>query len=397
MLDARTIIIELLIIWAVTGATVLHAAVLAWHLLRRPKPAPPAATVEPGTLAFLVPVYNEETTIGPTVESILGQSVRPEQIIVVDDGSTDGTREALRPFEARGVIVVDMPANAGKSRALEAGLAHVQTDLVAMTDADTIVDPRYVEHIKESFRDPEIVAAAGQIESIQHTWITAARQVEYFMTLHLDRAAQSRMGAIYCLPGVSSTYRTEVLRAYGFEHDTIGDDLDLTFRLHKDGRKFVMSDRARVYTSDPPTLGSYARQLRRWYTDVWITARKHRRMIGKGVFGSLEFPLTMLNSVIASVLFLGLPFWFLAFDRPALVHYLVLGTLVDLTVVTATSVVYRRLDVYWSMLSRFPTRFVARFVYLKCMVEVMVGRPGFAWGKQERRSTAEALARVQTR
>lgn len=391
-----------LIVWAVTGYTIVHLAVLAWTasvgLLRRAigqrtvTPADPPAP--DASIAFVVPAYNEGSTIGPTLESILRQTKRPDQIIVVDDKSTDGTLAALEPYKARGVVVLEQPVNGGKARAIDRALPHVTTDLVSFIDGDSIVHPGYAEAIAKSFRDPDVAAAAGAIESIPHTWVTASRQVEYMLSFGIDREAESRMNAIFVLPGASATYRTRVLRKLGFEHDTIGEDMDLTFRMHKAGHRMILNRSARIYTSDPPTLKAYARQLRRWYTDVWLVTRKHHDILGKKTFGKLEFPLIMVNSTVACVLSLALPVWFLFTDPAHLVYLLVAHTVLDTAIVVVAFGVYRRGDVFWNLVSRYPTRVISRWTFLRCMVEVLLGRGHRRWNKLERRAIDHQLRAV---
>jgi cellulose synthase/poly-beta-1,6-N-acetylglucosamine synthase-like glycosyltransferase len=236
------------------------------------------------------------------------------------------------------------------------------------------------------------VAAGGAVESIPHTWVTATRQIEYMMTVNVDRNAEHSMGALVVLPGVSSTYRTRVLREMGFEHDTIAEDFDLTFRLQRERRRIVMNLRAKVYTSDPPTLSSYRKQLLRWYTDFWLVLRKHRKVLGKRVFGTVEIPMLVLNATVTSVLYLVLPFVFLFTDPRHLLTWLLTGLALDVVLVTVAWRAYRRTDVWWSLLSRMPTRLIGRTAFLVAMVRVLVGRPGTAWEKLERRGTAKFLA-----
>lgn len=389
----------LLVLWATTGLTFIHLVVIGARTLRRAfgprraSPSPEADAPRPDlSLTFVVPVYNDGLTVGPCIESLLSQSVKPDRILVVNDGSTDDTRRVLDGYLDRGVTVLHLETNRGKSRAIEEALRHVDTDLVAVTDADSIVDHDYVKHIASSFADPEVVAAGGAVESIPHTWITAARQIEYMITVNVDRNAEHTMNSLVVLPGVSSTYRTAVLREMGFDHDTIAEDFDLTFRLQRAGRKLAMNLRAKVYTSDPPTLSSYRKQLLRWYTDFWLVLKKHRAVLGKRVFGTVEVPMLVLNAVASSVLYLVLPVVFLFTDPRHLVTYLAVGAALDLVLVVIAWRAYRRTDVWWSLLSRTPTRIIARTAFLTAMVRVLVGRPGTAWEKLERRGTAKFLA-----
>lgn len=394
MLGSGTVmdlVLVLIFFWATTGLTVIHLAVLGWRWLRGRSPkqrrtAAPKGPLPDLSLTFVVPVYNDGMTVGPTIESVLRQSVAPKRILVVNDGSTDDTAEVLETFCARGVEILHLEKNVGKVRALDAALKTIDTDLIAITDADSIVHVDYVKEMLESFRDPEIVGVGGAVESIPHTWVTAARQLEYMLTVHIDREAESAMNALVVLPGVSTTYRTSVLREMGFEYDTIAEDFDLTFRLQKAGHKITMNLNAKVYTSDPPTLRAYHRQLSRWYTDFWLVVRKHKNVLGKRTFGTVEVPMLILNATVSSVAYLIIPFY-LFFQHPErLPLFFATGLAVDLVLVLIAWRAYRRRDVWLALASRVPTRFIARWAYVVAMVRVFAGRPGLAWAKLERRS-----------
>lgn len=393
-----------IILLATSGLTLLHLGVAIGiggiQRLRRGKAAP-APAQDPDapapTLTFVVPVYNDGMTIGPCVESILRQSKPADAIIVVDDGSTDDTPQVLATLVPRGVTVVRMAQNGGKTRALEEALLHVKTDLVAITDADSIVHQDYVKEIVESFRDPKVAGVGGAVESIPHTWVTAARQVEYLLTLKIDRNAEDKMGTLIVLPGVSSTYRTKVLKELGFEHDTIAEDFDLTFRMHKAGHHLRMNPHALVYTSDPPTLKSYRAQLVRWYTDLWITVKKHRDMLGRKLFGAVEVPWLVVNMLVYSAFIIVVPVYLLLFRPESFLVFLLWELAADVVLSVLAAIVYKRWDALWGIVSRFPTRFIARWVTLTTFARVAMGRPGLAWTKLERRRTDRFLAAQATR
>jgi cellulose synthase/poly-beta-1,6-N-acetylglucosamine synthase-like glycosyltransferase len=386
----------LLVLWTTRGLLLLHLGVLGARAVYRagrrlwprcpphPPSGPPENPSSAFSLSFIVPVYNDALTVGPCLESLLAQSVPPHAIVIVNDGSTDATRYVLDLFRARGVTVVHLPDNRGKTRALEAGLHSVHTDLVAFTDADSLVDPHYVREIRASFRDPAVVAAAGAVESLPQTWVTAARQVEYLLSIYVHRNAETHLNTMWVLPGVSTTYRRQVLLELGFEHDTIGEDLDLTWRLHRAGRKMVMNLRAKVYTADPPTLRAYYRQLTRWYTDVWLCVKKHRALVGRGAFGWVGLPLAVLNTFAASVVYLLLPLYLLLFASRTLGLTALTELACNATLAVLAHWLYRRRDVYWSLLSSYPTRIITRFVILLTFVRVLIGRPDLVWRKIER-------------
>lgn len=396
-LTGTDLVVLMLIVWATTGLTVIHLAVIFGRTVVRactPKRVrerreEAAAASEPLRLTFVIPVHNEEATVSATLESILAQSERADSIIVVNDGSTDGTARVLDSFRPRGITVVTMETNGGRSRALEAGLAHVNTELVAFTDADSIVHEDYVKEIKKSFRDPEVVAAAGAVQSIPHTWVTAARQVEYMLTFNINHNAETTMGSMMVLSGASSTYRTGILRRLGWEHYSPAEDMDVTWRLHKEGRKLVLNRRAIVFTSDPPTLAAYSKQIFRWYTGFWAVFRRHVSLFGKGMFGAVEMPMVVLNMTASSILFVTVPFYLVANASYQLLWFFGIGTALDIAIVVIAVRVYDRKDLWWSALSRTPTRMICKLAWVVTMVRVMlIGyRPGNRYAAIPRLST----------
>lgn len=110
-------------------------------------------------ISVVVPAYNEEEYIGPTLEALLQQDFKGSyEIIVVDNGSTDRTAEICR---SHGVKVVYEPRK-GVAHARQTGCMQAQADIIATTDADTIVPPDWLSYIFEAFRStPNMVAFGG--------------------------------------------------------------------------------------------------------------------------------------------------------------------------------------------------------------------------------------------
>jgi biofilm PGA synthesis N-glycosyltransferase PgaC len=147
-----------------------------------------------------------------------------------------------------------------------------------MTDADTILDATFVEEVEKTLEnDPQVDAVAGYVKSQKHNVLTALRELDYILGQDLHKNAQDSLGIVYVIPGCAAAFKTEVFRDYiSFDHDTITEDLDFTYRLHAFARKIVFNMNAVVYTQDPDTLHSYIHQMRRWYGGAWQNLRKHR-------------------------------------------------------------------------------------------------------------------------
>ncbi len=262
-------------------------------------------------ISVLIPCYNEERTVRACVESILTQTRKADEIIFVNDASTDTTLEILHSF-GDAITVLTTPRNCGnKSYAQEYGIPYVTGDIMVTTDADTIMSPTFLSQIEKDFQDPEVHAVAGYIKSVRHNWITACRELDYLIGQDIHKRAQSHLQAIIVIPGCASAFRTETFRKHvSFDHDTVTEDLDFTFKIHRDNLRIVYDRHAVVYTQDPHTLIGYVNQMRRWVGGGWQNLMKHWRVIfskpGQAfeigfvyieglVFGSLIFILPLID------------------------------------------------------------------------------------------------------
>lgn len=105
--------------------------------------------------SVVIPFFNEEAFLGATLASIAAQTLAPDRIILVDNGSTDASRSLaegfLRAHPKLSAVIVSEP-HPGKASALKAGLALADTNFVATCDADTIYPPAYLETADRLFR-----------------------------------------------------------------------------------------------------------------------------------------------------------------------------------------------------------------------------------------------------
>jgi glycosyltransferase involved in cell wall biosynthesis len=115
----------------------------------------------PLKLSVIVPAYNEATTIEALLRQVLEMDIEME-VVVVDDGSTDGTPEVLKSFESEPrVVVIAHERNCGKGKAIRTGIAHVTGDVVLIQDADLEYDPKDYEPILREFDDPDVSVVYG--------------------------------------------------------------------------------------------------------------------------------------------------------------------------------------------------------------------------------------------
>lgn len=278
-------------------------------------------------ISILIPAHNEERSIEATVRSCLNQSRKPDQILVVDDGSTDKTPEILASFGNAIDVGTITPATGNKSHAQELGLKHITGDIFIATDGDTILDKDFVKHIEEDFQDPKVVAVAGYVRSKKYNWLTACRAFEYAVGQNLHKLAQHNINFLFVIPGAAGAFRTKVFNEnVGFEHDTLTEDLDFTYRLHKNGFKVHYDRRAIVFTQDPMTIRQYVNQMRRWFGGGWQCLMKHYSLVTKSPQAALELSLMYMEGITFSILLFILPFLSLKFYFTIIFSYLITAT-----------------------------------------------------------------------
>ena len=222
------------------------------------------------TTTILIPAHNEEKDIKRTIKSCLYQTKKADQIIVVNDGSTDRTRELLESFGNQITLINLEKSTGNKSFAQLEGMKYVWGDILISTDADTVLHPRFVQKILPHFKDEEVAAVAGYVRSIKNNWITASREIDYVIGQAVYKSAQAFLGYLLVIPGCAAAFRTKTfIENVNFTHDTVTEDLDFTFQLHRKNFKIEFEKEAVVYTQDSPNISSYVRQMKRWYGGGW--------------------------------------------------------------------------------------------------------------------------------
>jgi cellulose synthase/poly-beta-1,6-N-acetylglucosamine synthase-like glycosyltransferase/peptidoglycan/xylan/chitin deacetylase (PgdA/CDA1 family) len=257
-------------------------------------------------VTVLVPAYNEAKCITNTVRSLVA-SDHPVEVIVIDDGSTDGTADIVEDLLLPGVRVVRQ-RNAGKPAALNTGVAHASYDIIVMMDGDTVFEPSTVRELVQPFADPSVGAVAGNAKvGNRDTLIGAWQHIEYVMGFNLDRRMYDLLRCMPTIPGAVGAFRREALyRTGGMSDDTLAEDTDITMALHRDGWRVVYAEKARAWTEAPETVQQLWSQRYRWSYGTMQAIWKHRRALVEsgpsGRFGRVGLPLVSLFMVVAPLL-----------------------------------------------------------------------------------------------
>jgi cellulose synthase/poly-beta-1,6-N-acetylglucosamine synthase-like glycosyltransferase len=177
------------------------------------------------------------------------------------------------------------------------------------TDSDSYLEPHFLERVERAFENRETAAFAGYVRSTRDNWLTSCRELDYALGQNLHKKAQSNIGYLYVIPGCAGAFRTKMFKkTIKFEHDTLTEDLDFTYKLHKAGQKVVYDDRAICYTQDPNNLKAFVNQTRRWYAGGWQNLFKHIGLVKKQPQAAMELSFAYIEGTVFAGLLFALPF-----------------------------------------------------------------------------------------
>ena len=290
-------ILAILRAFAVVGLARLQAA----RQRRRPHPEgfPPPVSI-------VVPAYNEAAGIEQAVRSLASSDYPEFEVIVVDDGSTDGTGD-LVDFLCLSRVRVIRERNRGKAEALNTGVAAARHDLVAAVDADTLFEQGTLAALVRPFADPGVGAVAGNTKvgnrrSLLGLW----QHLDYVTGFNLDRRLYDVLGCMPTVPGAVGAFRKSALLEFGgFSSDTLAEDTDVTIALGRRGWKVAYAEDARGFTETPASLGGLWRQRYRWSFGTMQSVWKHRRALlrrREGPIGKIGLPYLILFQIALPLL-----------------------------------------------------------------------------------------------
>jgi cellulose synthase/poly-beta-1,6-N-acetylglucosamine synthase-like glycosyltransferase/peptidoglycan/xylan/chitin deacetylase (PgdA/CDA1 family) len=292
---ALVLLVLLLPLVLLAGVRTLAALALATR--RGSDPAAEDRAFEP-SVSVIVPAHNEHRCIAHTVQALVASDYRELEVIVVDDGSTDGTGFIVERLDLEGVRVLRQ-ANCGKAAALNTGVAAAAGELVVCVDADTLVPPDSLRRLVAPLRDPSVGAVAGNPRvGNRRSSIGLWQHIEYVAGPGFDRRVCRALGATVLVPGAAAAFRREALdSAGGFSADTLAEDADVSMAIGRAGWQVEYADGARAYTEAPASLAALWRQRYRWSFGVLQAVWKHRSAPfrrGQGAVGRRTIPYVVL-------------------------------------------------------------------------------------------------------
>jgi len=404
-------------------------------------------------VSLVVPAYNEAATIVSSVRALLQLRYQHFEVLVVNDGSLDDTlavlekefelqpfpeayRVQIRTQPVRGIYrslrhpnlrVIDKENGGGKADAVNAGINAARYPLFYAGDADSVLDPHSLEHVVRPFlEDPHTVACGGTVRIVNGCTVRGGfleriglprnplalvQVVEYLRAFLGGRLGWSSINALLIVSGAFGVFHREtVVAAGGFRADVIGEDMELTVRLHR----LLSARRARYrvtfvpdpvcWTDAPEDLGTLARQRKRWHRGLAESLWNNRGLCFSrhgGAAGWFAFPFFVLFELLSPVVEVGgyivmaLAFAFgllsgdsfLAFIAAAFALGMLLSTsallLEELSFRTYPRATHMLLLFGVAVLENFGYRQINAFWRLQALIGWLLGRR-IEWGKMRR-------------
>jgi cellulose synthase/poly-beta-1,6-N-acetylglucosamine synthase-like glycosyltransferase/peptidoglycan/xylan/chitin deacetylase (PgdA/CDA1 family) len=351
-------------------------------------------------VSAIVPAYNEAAGIARTVRALVDSDYPQVEVIVVDDGSTDGTANAVARLRLPRVRVVRQP-NRGKPAAIQTGLAQARSDLIVLLDGDTVFEKDTIYRLVQPFTDPSVGGVAGNAKVGNRRGLLALWQhIEYVIGFNLDRRLYDLLRCMPTVPGAVGAFRRQALEHVGpLSGATLAEDTDLTMAVVASGWRVVYEEYARGWTEAPATLGQLWRQRYRWCFGTLQAMWKHRRTLvrrgpagrfgrrGLLYLGLFQVLLPLLGPVIDLFAIYGL-----IFLEPVPVLAIWLGFV---AVQMLIGIIAFRLDGerLWPLVTLPLQQLVYRqLMYLVVVQSIVTAVSGavLRWHKLERRGTARA-------
>ncbi len=280
----------------------------------------------PPSVTVLIPAHNEESVIVQTVTSVLLSDFKDLRIIVVNDGSTDRTRELLDTnfsHEPRARIIHQV--NRGKAAALNVAMSHADSEIVVTIDADTEIEPNAISKLLRHFSDPQLGAVAGNVKvGNRSRWLTRWQALEYITSQNMEKRAFDLLNCITVVPGALGAWRKKAIEAAGgITADTVAEDADLTIAIRRLGWRIGYDEEAIAWTEAPETAGQLIRQRFRWTFGTLQSFWKHGDTLLRPKYGTLgwialpnifvfQIVLPLISPIIDLLFFGSLVAWGLA-------------------------------------------------------------------------------------
>ncbi|WP_377890958.1 glycosyltransferase [Alkalihalobacillus sp. R86527] len=305
-------------------------------------------------VSILVPAFNEETGIVPSVRSLLSINYPGFEVVVINDGSKDGTlqtvidsfsmvkvEKTIRKMVSskdikhvyqstlyENLYLVDK-VNGGKADALNAGINVAHYPYFCSLDGDSIIERDAFAKVMKPIIDSkqEVIAVGGSVRiangcdiergevmkvALSKSPLVVMQVIEYLRAFLMGRIGLSRHNLLLIISGAFGVFHREsVVQVNGYRTNTVGEDMDLVVRLHRfakeenSGKRIVYVPDPVCWTEAPESLRILRRQRSRWHRGLFESLWYNKKMLLNpryGLVGMISMPYFFIVEFLGPVI-----------------------------------------------------------------------------------------------
>ena len=331
------------LLWSLYNLPILAVGVRSLLQVRQ-KQRKSEQKVEQPSFSIVVPVKNEEKVLGRLLEA-LGKLEYPQnkmEVIIVEDGSTDGSLEICRQYSNHNpqlnLKIFRRTCSDGKPSALNFGIDKASGEIVAVFDADSIPAIDVLSKAGSYFKDSDVAAVQGRTMPVNagENMLTKFAAYEDLVWYEVYMRGKDVLNLFVHLRGSCQFIRRSVLvEVDGFDEHTLSEDMELSARLTKGECRIRYASDAVTQQESPASLAKLFRQRTRWYRGTMEVAFKYGTLMAKPNLRKIDAEATLFGPFILLIsiatYFGALCSFFLPFDLGLLSQ-----TIMQFTVVSTT-------------------------------------------------------------
>lgn len=323
-------LLSFLLIWQFVGYPSLMAIVAL-----KSKPKNKDYSFQP-FVSIIVPTYNEEKVIEKRIENLVELDYPKDryEIIVVDSGSTDKTsqivKETIKKHENNQptLRLLKEDERKGKASAINLGKKHAKGDIVLITDANSIFDKNVLKEMMPHFKNPEVGAVSGRYFISNPDETLPSSESFYWEIEHVTLLGESFLDSISIVIGTISAWRKELMN---FRSETVGEDLDMTIQIRRNGYKIRYEPEAKVYEPSATTPEDQIKQRKRTSLGTIQNMFKHLGYFlpPRDLYSILIFPSHKALTMFSPFILLAIPIlYILGGDIKVIITHFILTLLI---------------------------------------------------------------------
>ena len=300
------LVISLLYVWTLYNVPIVVAGVRNLRSVKRKKKLSFSGEKRLPAMSIIVPVKDEELVVGRLLKAIMDADypVDKKEIVIVEDGSVDGTADICRNFVDKypcQVKLVCRSVSDGKPSALKEAFKHVSGEIVGVFDADNIPESDFLLNTAGYFEDSSVSAVQGRLCAVNADENILTKFVAQEEALRCEAYMRGKdvLGLFVPLTGSCYFVRKSVLEGVGdWDGEVLSEDMELAARLTQDGHRIRYGSDVKSWQEYPATVSGFFKQRTRWFRGTMEVGFRYGRLLRNPNRKSLDAEVTLVGPFV---------------------------------------------------------------------------------------------------